>query len=418
MKKHVLLACLLFGVAVNGITQSYSIVKTFPFGSPWDYYEEWDPNEGDKPGPQGFRLLDNNKILFYNWMNTSTIFSKTFERLYSTKARHIFISNGYWIEIFRDNDRLTETVTIAEMNNPEKVLDSITIPYANLERNFYYCNFSDNMLFYHDVKGDLICWELLGQGKTRFRNVNETQSWLRDGNAIKYGIQLIGGNDYYFGDFSTESEEPLAYKNWKSYIFPKGEFENCKQMPGKFLGVDSKGLSYFLMAYPLGSKLVQSLEPFPFALAIVDTWTRNVYIRKYPAGTWDPPRRKKQYSKFLEVIIFQSWAVHPDGDVYFFDADTKKKEYQLKKLNNDWWQEIGADKRNIARIEKNYTPLRSKASFNADNNGYNYESEFVWILEESVKTGIAEGKSVPWLKVRKLDGREGWVLKNEVYFED
>jgi hypothetical protein len=281
-----------------------------------------------------------------------------------------------------------------------------------------YLYLTGNMLFIASYQGDIVSWELHPEGKTLYRDIDATQEWLADGNAEKIGIQNIG-RLLYFGDFAIDYFAPLSYKNWKNYIFPEGEFSVLKQMPGRYIGTDTKGLSYFLLAYPLGNITeAYTMDAFQFGLAILDTWTRKVYFRIYPKGVWDPPRRMDSSgSKYPDVIIIESWSVNPNGEVYFVDADKKKQEYQLKKLHNNWWEETGADKRKIARIEHNYTPLRTEAIIDSKNNGYNYEREFVWILDESKKTELIDGKNASWLRVRKMDGREGWILSSEVYYE-
>jgi hypothetical protein len=417
MKTNINIFFMLFFSFFSLIAQEYNIHKTFSFGESWAYYEQWDSNEGIPPGILITNIFSDQTILVYNYKSgIHTLYSQDWKKVYQTSAGIIRTTQRYWLEYFSNNGDYR--VIISDRHNPLNVLYAIEIQTnGHYAPNVDYCNLTENMLFFNSTQGDLLSWELLPQGKTLFRDAKDTKKWLEDGNALKYGIQLIG-NIYYFGDNPTDLRAPLSYKNWKSYIFPKGEFANLQQMPGKFLGVDSKGLSYFLSPYPLGNiTIAHTIEPFPFLLFILDTWTKQVYIRKYPLGTCDPPRRIKTGSKYPEVIIIQSWAVHPNGDVYFFDADVNKQEYQLKKLTNDWWKEIGIDQRRIGRIEHNYIPLRIEPLITATTNGYSYEREFVWILEETTKTEIVDGEAVPWIKVRKLDGREGWILLSDVYFE-
>ena len=42
----------------------------------------------------------------------------------------------------------------------------------------------------------------------------------------------------------------------------------------------------------------------------------------------------------------------------------------------------------------------------SENNGYNYEHEYLWVLEQEEE----------WSKVRKVDGREGYVETKYIRF--
>ena len=54
----------------------------------------------------------------------------------------------------------------------------------------------------------------------------------------------------------------------------------------------------------------------------------------------------------------------------------------------------------------NRIPLYEKKDTRSENNGYNYEHEYLWVLKSGEK----------WSKVRKVDGREGYVETKYIRF--
>ncbi len=423
MKKILQISVLGFLSLANILAQEFKIIKTFPFNQPFPYYETWDPYEGRRPGVRVLTITSKDNYIIretgsnlwrvYDAMNNEqAVIVPTFFGSFQCLTGKSMLGFGdlgspeSTFYIFDESLGLQKPTYLIKAPTELEGLNVI-----NTQESPY---LTGTTLFALTSGGDVVSWELLPNGRITYRNIDETKSWLAEGNAERLGYRKQG-NRVFFGEFVMGNRPLLAWRDWKSYTLPEGEFASLSDL-GTYIGSDSRGLNYYYFPYPMGSSIPSSMGGFPIVISIVDTWTKKVYFRKYTSGIWNPPRRANEGGS-TELIGNYAWAVHPNGDIYFFDADLKSKEYQLKCLPNDWWREIDIANRKIARIKENYVPLQVTASRTGSKNGYNYEREFVWILEESTKTEIVAGKSIPWLKVRKLDGREGWILLSDVYFE-
>ncbi|MDR2897905.1 MAG: hypothetical protein LBU99_03750 [Spirochaetaceae bacterium] len=424
MKAKILLILLMvIRVCVYG--QQISIAKVLPFGEPIQYYTEWDRNEGGAPGIAIFRITSNGNFFLKDVGGDIRKYSADevpLWRVYDSEmeeqisiesmfqgtstdgviGRYFYFgtrggSEG-WIRVYDERISLTTPAYIFGTRKGltgRDVLSGSTPPYI-----------TGNIFFWETSNGDLVSWELLGEGQTQYRGIEETKQWLAEGNAEKVGYHKSNGRSM-FGDFYMISR---ALNYWKKeIIFPEGEYKELKN-PSNFwyIGTDGKGLNYYriLKTDKLLRQFPDSSTKVKTVIAIEDTWTGKVVIREYPEGTWDPPRR--DYEGRVEVVGMYPWAVHPNGDVYYWDADTEKEEYQLKRLVNDWWEEIGIPERKIGRIKENYIPLRLEKTEASGNNGYNYENEYVWIKEES-----EDG----WVLIEKIDGRVGWIKGSSIYYD-
>jgi hypothetical protein len=85
--KRCLLLVLLLNTFYCVFAQEYSIVKRYPFGNEWPYYEHWDINEGENPGviygainSKMFYLLDASRNCTYLYSNDNRI-------IYTSTAR-------------------------------------------------------------------------------------------------------------------------------------------------------------------------------------------------------------------------------------------------------------------------------------------------------------------------------------------
>lgn len=197
--------------------------------------------------------------------------------------------------------------------------------------------------------------------------------------------------------------------------FPKDEAAPKDLEELSFIGLDSKGLSYYWGLGPAPAnhrKMRQDGYDFQVMIVVIDTWTKKVTYRIMDKDAWTPPK-----DELNNLIGIFPKAIAPNGDVYFFDADEEKQEYELKRLRNDWWSEMGVDQRNIARITSNHIPLRKEQNNAGGNNGYNFANEFVWILEEGNAVVDDEGNNTKWIQIQKIDGRTGWIYETEVYWE-
>ena len=61
----------------------------------------------------------------------------------------------------------------------------------------------------------------------------------------------------------------------------------------------------------------------------------------------------------------------------------------------------------VGQVTTNHVALRNEPSEKSEYNGYNYENDYVQILE-------TKGD---WSRVHKLDGREGWMESKYIVYE-
>jgi len=398
-------------------TQEVSTLKSFKFNNPYVFIEKWDQNEGSPKGPAGFYFQSGYIIIGDNFNNNINLYT-----LPAIALSRSIVSNGPNNKIrpvfyFARGTKWT-SITIFDPNSVmEKKL--YTIDFSGLQGNEQLDGtplyLTGNMLFAQVGNKKLASWELLPDGKTFYRDSKQTEIWL-NANGQKVGYHLSPYGNIYFGDYSLIEKGLYTEFIWKDLIYPEtGLVRNVDEFQTfEFLGIDSKGLNYYIryVPHPYGNRASLIKNPIRVSICIIDTWTRKVTAFELPANTWNPPRNEE-----MGLLGTFPWAVSPSGDIFFFDADVQKREYLLKKVQNDWWAELGVDKRRIGRVKDNYIPLQISASTSAKNNGYNYQHEFVWILEESKTTATVNGKAVPWVRVRKIDGREGWMLLSDIYFE-
>lgn len=423
MKRLIKLTIFLLFIGTNVFSQQFEMIRAFPFGSPFDYFTSWDKVEGSRSGFGGLTFWESYSIAADASTGDWIIFdnieaTQVSERIHGknesfsvVRGKNLLFGSTYpggTIRIINSGAPIQEPSYIIKIpfNTPkEEVLKPDTIPYM-----------TGNILFAETLKRELISWELLANGSVNYRGISDTNKWLDAGNAEKIGYKYDQNNEQHnFGEFTMSNEALYMNRIWKSLLFPDGKFKTLGTLRAfKYLGGDSKGLSYFYAINPpsLTWKELYSTKPFQIIIAILDTWTKKVTFRELPIGDWNPPRTEND-----GVLVACAKAIHPNGDVYFVDVDEKEKEYQLKRLKNDWWTELGVDKRKIGRIVGNYIALRTESTISANNNGFNFENEFVWIIEESKWGETINGTLVPWVKVRKIDGREGWVLLSDLYFD-
>ncbi len=169
------------------------------------------------------------------------------------------------------------------------------------------------------------------------------------------------------------------------------DITNMNQTEYVLFGKDSKGLMYY-RDFPSGNDNVN----IEFVIAVLDPFTQEVYFYEdYGTCLWTPPTDKAG-----KIIGSYSWTVAPDGNIYFTDADVEKGEYQIKRVINRWWDEMGINNRIIGQMNTNHIPLLTTMN-GSQNDGYCFENDFVWVTEQS--------KDNKWSKIKKIDGREGWI---------
>ncbi len=280
------------------------------------------------------------------------------------------------------------------------------IKTLSLEEKMY---FTGKILFAEDENThSLRSIEFLPDGSYTVRNASETDAWLKSGKGEELGwsqkINKRNGkvSSNYFGDIDlstvTEFYKPSCFDNAHDDEIIGAAFDALWNSRYNNFAKDSKGLIYF-------RKMDTDDGPFDwgepaknikFDIAILDPWTKQVkYYEDYAPNEWNPPRDANG-----KIIGSYSWTVAPDGNIYFTDADVEKGEYQIKRVINRWWDDMGINDRIIGQMNTNHIPLLT-AMNGSQNDGYCFENDFVWVTEQS--------KDKKWSKIKKIDGREGWI---------
>ena len=265
--------------------------------------------------------------------------------------------------------------------------------------------YTEDMVFFQTNYDELVSWKLLGEGKSEYYNAEKTQEMLDSGLAEKVGLTTNEyGSTFFFGEFDATSGIGPNFHNIVSNVTIKTEkyktFKNLRSF--KYIGCDKEGIGYFYRFKYNGVKyaLEDPDNPIIVLIGVLDPWTKEVNVIELPAGDWDPSRKE------WGLVARCSQCIDEEGNVYFTDCSKEKGVYQIKKLTNTWSKELGYSERKIGRMTANRIPLYEKKDTRSENNGYNYEHEYLWVLESGKK----------WSKVRKVDGREGYVETKYIRF--
>ncbi len=380
--------------------QKFEVIKELRFGHPIEYYEESDPNEGKTAGIASicfkdnvFYILDNSKD---TWISLADINDKYTAQYLDGAIKTTFNNGVYLYGNFKEGYELNLIIKNKELNYP----DYRIIVQEKIDE-FSSIIYSENRLFSTKYDKSLIYWELLPEGKTIYHNAEQTKKEMEDGMAEHLGITDDDG--IYFGETCITTNYPPNYKYyWNSVKILTDKYNNIGSI-GTFLGTDKKGISYFY-------KFINSANekrpinnpdlPITVLISALDSWTHEVEVISLPAGDWNPPRNKNG------LIAVCSQCIDEDGNIYFTDCNKEKGCYEIKKLSNDWVKKYDFYNREVGRMNANHIPLQTTANQSSDNNGYNFDHEYLWILEH--------GKDL--CKVRKVDGREGYVETKYINF--
>jgi hypothetical protein len=404
--------------------QSIETFKTMKFGEPIDFWTKWDGVEGGAPGIYELLVPNSEDVVLYDsekneWLlidtsNKVTVLEEGYSTLEKRGARFsAYIKNGYIVGFAQIGKEGEYKITVSDWKighyKTNILLDSHD--YIGFPVQLYYT--SEN-LFFQTEKKDLISIELLSDGTNKVRGADETKSWLESGKGeeIGYKQELYENgqiSDNYIGDIivrtaSNYYRTPVT-TNVKMLSDKYSELTRMKDTGYSNLGKDGKGLVYYRKLEDENG-LYNSDHPgknIKFNIAVIDIWTRQVYFYEdYAANEWNPPRNSEG-----KVIGSYAWTVAPDGSIYFADADTEKGEYQIKRIPNRWYKDMGMEGRTIGQMNANHIPLAEEASAAAQNDGYCFENDFVWVKE-------TKGA---WSRIQKIDGRTGWVESKYIDIE-
>ena len=404
MKKNILIVLFLI-IASSCFAQKFEVIKELRFGHPIEYYEESDPNEGKTAGIASicfkdnvFYILDNSKD---TWISLADINDKYTAQYLDGAIKTTFNNGVYLYGNFKEGYELNLIIKNKELNYP----DYRIIVQEKIDE-FSSIIYSENRLFSTKYDKSLIYWELLPEGKTIYHAAEQTKKEMEDGLAEQLGIQEKWGGIYFGENRITNTEAPLfneianevVIKTTKYSYLPSGSWIwwSC-------LGTDKKGITYYFSwwADEESSKAEKNPDiPFKLYFGALDSWNKEFYITELPEGDWNPPRNKNGF------IAVCSQCIDEDGNIYFTDCNKEKGCYEIKKLSNDWVKKYDFYNREVGRMNANHIPLQTTANQSSNNNGYNFDHEYLWILEH--------GKDL--CKVRKVDGREGYVETKYINF--
>src|SRR5574344_3165831 len=425
MKKLFCIYIELIIFAASLFSQEVEVVKHIKFGDPLNFWTEWDPNEGYAPGIRNILVSKNNEIILKANGENSIFYADEFTKELTTLKkeqegldRFILMNNikdGYiagYADVVYINQKPSSYIYNLYFNRND-VSKEIKAEFMKGETGgtFYY---TGNTIFMQTEKKDLVSIELLSDGTNKVRGADETKSWLESGKGeeIGYKQELYENgqiSDNYIGDIivrtaSNYYRTPVT-TNVKMLSDKYSELTRMKDTGYSNLGKDGKGLVYYRKLEDENG-LYNSDHPgknIKFNIAVIDIWTRQVYFYEdYAANEWNPPRNSEG-----KVIGSYAWTVAPDGSIYFADADTEKGEYQIKRIPNRWYKDMGMEGRTIGQMNANHIPLAEEASTAAQNDGYCFENDFVWVKE-------TKGA---WSRIQKIDGRTGWVESKYIDIE-
>ena len=403
MKKTILMLLVAITMGVSVVAQKFEVIWETVFDNYFEYYEEWPDDMGY--GPPGIYYLRkiNDKMYAFSMSSSSWFEVKV---PYEIKKNY---GNGY-IRGFNNNKssyflRNGEIRIYLEDFEYEKYDYLLKIEEGIYLKDYETIYYTEDMVFFQTNNDKLISWKLLGEGKSEYYNAEKTEELLEEGLAEKVGLTTNARRtNFFFGEFNATSGSGPNYSKIKEELTIKtpgyDEYEGV--LGFHYIGTDKTGLSYY-WGYKYNGVTVAIRDPYnpiEVLIAVLDPWEKEVNIIELPAGDWDPERRAGG------LIARCSQCIDEEGNVYFTDCSKEKGVYQIKKLTNTWSKELGYSERKIGRMTANRIPLYEKKDTRSENNGYNYEHEYLWVLESGKK----------WSKVRKVDGREGYVETRYIRF--
>ena len=415
MKK--VLFCLIIGVLISNVyAEKSKIVKHLKFNEPLKYYTYWDPNEGISPGIDILIAKNDNEFYAfsyaaYNWYH---FHDDKYEKLFEIDETPS--ETGKPIYYFSDD---VVVLGLINLLNAENKPNGLQLYVKTSKDEFkiskqlpeYYYVFSENYIYYtgNDLlilldDNETIRMNIKSEKEYEFFDKNETSEWLKY-NSQSLGLSKIE-NYYSFGDYLITSYSKPAYINFQDLkIDAKGrKYHIYYDLKYESIGKDCYGCSYFRLL-----KNDAKNHNIKYSIAVHNAWTNEIKIYDdYDVNDWNPPRIDGVDDDELKFIGTYPWTVGADGAIYFFDADDKKREYQIKKIENRWHKDFGIDKKQIGHCNSNDIPLYTEKNVTSKTEVFNYCNDCLLILKKEDK----------FCKVRKIDGREGWIEAKYIDFAE
>jgi hypothetical protein len=420
--------CLLLSISATPII---SLVKSFPYNNDgvFNYLEKWDSEESSYGGPLFLGFASNDIIVLgasakqqvevYQISSGNKIGQlETDWYTFTNSVNSILVGSTQNQQLLWEVDKPVSASSVWRIMLDPK--DYTSLPSGPMGRTPYR---TGNMLF-EGITDHISSWEFLSNGRYVYRQPQETLEWLHaEGDKLGFEYCVKNNSRFYFGENSvvftsvySQLLELGRYWNW-----PKdGSLDGLSERPNfHSLGVDAKGIGYAYIDNKLGKEKYSEdntlWSPFRTVL-IFDPWIMKITYRNIPQDAYRILMISNENNDMIGPSIGGRYEMqaHPSGDIYMFSANKKDQAYDLNHMKNDWWAELGADKRVIGRILGNKIPLRAEPNNTASIVDYNFENEYVWIQEESKKTTEYEGKKTNWVKIQKLKGTIGWMPKQPI----
>ena len=403
MKKTILILLVAITMGVSAVAQKFEVIREYPFDDFLQYYEEWpddigysSPGIGEIINKRGENYIFNDANGYWIRANDVTNRKESYGFIYGEKNGILFLKFKDGLHLYIESQEIGKPDYVLKVEGTEKYKG-----WPSSQAIY----FTEGMVFAQTNNDKLMSWKLLGEGKSEYYNAEKTEELLEEGLAEKVGLTTNARRtNFFFGEFNATSGSGPNYSKIKEELTIKtpgyDEYEGV--LGFHYIGTDKTGLSYY-WGYKYNGVTVAIRDPYnpiEVLIAVLDPWEKEVNIIELPAGDWDPERRAGG------LIARCSQCIDEEGNVYFTDCSKEKGVYQIKKLTNTWSKELGYSERKIGRMTANRIPLYKAKKINSENNGYNYEHEYLWVLES--------GKN--WSKVRKVDGREGYVETRYIRF--
>ena len=401
MKKTILaIICVLMCLRV--VAQKFEVIWEHPFDDFLQYYEEWPDDIGyNSPGLSSMLKFKDTIVVKNNSKDEWFYAEDTYKKISKKIGDERKVINGVmYLDL---EDSIGVYVDSTDIYKPDYILE-----YCN---DFSYVPsvkfMSEGMIFAQTSEDKLISWKLLGEGKSEYYNAEKTEELLEEGLAEKVGLNEFIGCIYFGENCVTQDIAPYVKVTSTMKILDEKykDLAIRKYIEGFiYIGTDKNGLSYFYYLNDptqVTGQAERSGEPLVVNIVCADNFEKTFQtVATLPTGDWDPSRNAGG------LIARCSQCIDEEGNVYFTDCSKEKGVYQIKKLTNTWSKELGYSERIIGRMNANRIPLYEAKKTSAENNGYNYEHEYLWVLEQEEE----------WSKVRKVDGREGFVETKYIRF--
>ena len=405
MKKTILVFMLAITMGVSAVAQKFEVIWEHAFDDFFEYYEEWpddigygQPGIGEIFNKRGENYIFNDANGYWIRANDVTNRKESYGFIYGEKNGILFLKFKDGLHLYIESQEIGKPDYVLKVEGTEKYKG-----WPSSQAIY----FTEGMVFAQTNNDKLMSWKLLGNGKSEYYNAEKTQEMLDSGLAEKLGYSEFYGSIYFGENCVTRDTAPYVKVTSTMTILD----EKYKELPIRkyikgfiYLGTDKNGLSYFYYLNDptqVTGLAERSGEALVVNIVCADNFEKTFQtVATLPAGDWDPSRNAGG------LIARCSQCIDEEGNVYFTDCSKEKGVYQIKKLTNTWSKELGYSERKIGKMTANRIPLYEKKDTSSENNGYNYEHEYLWVLKSGEK----------WSKVRKVDGREGYVETRYIRF--